>query len=167
MSSLKIFTGILMLFLLSGCVGQHYDEILINEEFVTKKISELSRPMASLLHQSDLNMQFTRTDYLHAGWDIADPLTFFELLRLKGHEENVVLLLYARVVSESQKIWDVRVATVEGYKVRYNFPVWQNSFQDRNYTRISKRKGEYVAEIIRGGRQEAVYFMEKGEVETE
>jgi hypothetical protein len=162
--STKAIVAVMSLFLV-GCSHEAQDRILVNEALVLKKISESSRPMDNMMFKSDLNMHFTRSDYLPAGWDIADTLIFYALERWTSERNGMEFILYARVVARNQKVWDARIATLEQEKVRYNFPVWQNSFTDKNYTNIYNWRGAFIAEIYQEGEKVATYFMEQGVLE--
>lgn len=146
----------------AGCNVSVEEGLLINISWVDEMMKDAPASMDSILFQSNLNLQFTDDDYLPTGWDISEPLEFFELDRLTSEQNGFQLLLYCRVLEKNGKPWDVRVATLDGQKVKANFPIWQNSVESDHYAKILKREGEYIAEIFKDGELVGIYLMEQG-----
>ncbi len=105
------------------------DKTLVEEIRLSEEQKIDAQMGARTLHEMLLD-----GDFLPSGWVADPPPTFYELKRV-DRGEGRSLLFYA-VCFEDKNIAEIKVATIEGEQLRYNYLIWSNAKYGDPYTLI-------------------------------
>lgn len=102
-------------------------------------------------------------DFLPSGWVADPPPSFYELKRVdRGTDQS--LLFYA-VCFEEGKIAEIKVATLAGEQLRYNYLIWSNVKYGDPYTMIELKEEKDIIQFYHEGELRFTYHPDQGKVD--
>lgn len=102
-------------------------------------------------------------DFLPSGWVADPPPKFYELRRIERLEGRS-LLFYA-VCFEESEIAEIKVATLEGGQLLYNYLIWSNVKYGDPYTLIELEAEKGKIQFYHEGQLRFTYIPDQGKVE--
>lgn len=102
-------------------------------------------------------------DFLPSGWVADPPPSFYELKRVdRGNDRH--MLFYAVCFAEGE-IAEIKVATVDGGQLLYNYLIWSNVKYGDPYTMIELEEEQGIIQFYHEGELRFSYHPDQGKVD--
>ena len=172
MNRIMIHTRLYCFFLLLTLVACHagvdtrvmdFNQLRIDKTFVDEMRLTEDQKMDAKIGTHTLHQMLLEGDFLPSGWVADPPPRFYELKRVE-RGNNQVLLFYA-VCFEEERIAEIKVATLEGAKLQYNYLIWSNVEYGDPYTLIQLDSKNSSIHFYHEGELRFTYQPDQGKVE--
>lgn len=159
----------ILLLCLSACQSgvdtraMEFDQLRIDRTLVEEiKLSE-EQKIDAQIGKRTLHEMLLDGDFLPSGWVADPPPSFYELKRVKrGNDRR--LLFYAVCFAE-EDIAEIKVATLEGEQLLYNYLIWSNVQYGDPYTMINLPAENGSIQFYHEGQLRFTYNPDQGKVE--
>lgn len=140
-----------------------FDQLRIDKTLVDEVQLSEGQKMDAKIGTHTLHEMLLEGDFLPSGWVADPPPSFYELKRVK-RANNQVLLFYA-VCFEEERIAEIKVATLEGEELRYNYLIWSNVEYGDPYTLIQLEDTSDSIQFYHEGELRFTYRPDEGRIE--
>ncbi len=134
------------------------DKTLVNEIRLSEEQKIDAQIGARTLHEMLLD-----GDFLPSGWVADPPPSFYELKRVDRGADRT-LLFYAVSFVEGE-IAEIKVATLEGEQLLYNYLIWSNVKYGDPYTMIELQEENGTIQFYHEGELRFTYKPDEGKVD--
>ncbi|MBX2872763.1 MAG: hypothetical protein KTR30_11700 [Saprospiraceae bacterium] len=161
--------GLFLLVCLSACQSgvdtraMEFDQLRIDKTVVDEIRLSDGQKIDAKIGARTLHEMLLEGDFLPSGWVADPPPKFYELKRVT-RTGNRSLLFYA-VCYEDGKIAEIKVATLEGKQLRYNYLIWSDVQYGDPYTSIQLEKEKGSIQFYHEGQLRFTYLPDEGKVE--
>jgi len=167
MMHIRLYGFLLLLSLIACNTGvdtrvMDFNQLRIDKTLVDEVRLSEGQKVDAQIGTHTLHEMLLEGDFLPSGWVADPPPRFYELKRVE-RESNQVLLFYA-VCFEEERIAEIKVATLEGENLRYNYLIWSNVEYGDPYTLIQLEGKNGSIQFYHEGELRFTYLPDQGKV---
>lgn len=139
-----------------------FNQLRIDQTLVAEIVLSEDQEIEPKMGDFSLNQMLLKDSYLPSAWVSDPPPRYYELKRIKRAQDRE--LLFYVVCFDDTQIAEIKVATLTGGALTYNYLIWTNVEYGAPYTLIQLGENAGQAQFYHEGELRFSYLFDEGKL---